>query len=181
MPMKCSVCVHSEREQIDAALVSGTPLRKIAQQSGTSVTALFRHKSHVSQAIIKAGEHREEHLGDSLLDQMRKIQGKAWELLGRCEQEGDTRASIVALKEVRECLQSLGDMLSAVSASDVEAQPALVCKVSVIGSPVTCPHCGERIESVAYESLPDRWLDLLPGKPKGRLYIVRPHEDAGLT
>jgi hypothetical protein len=55
---------------------------------------------------------REERLGDSLLDQMRRVHHKAWELLARMESEGDHRGSIVALREVRECLESLGAMLA---------------------------------------------------------------------
>jgi hypothetical protein len=43
---------------------------------------------------------------------MRRVQHKAWELLAKMEAEGDLRGSIVALREVRECIESLGDMLS---------------------------------------------------------------------
>jgi hypothetical protein len=60
---------------------------------------------------VKAGERREERLGDSVLDEMRRVQRKAWELLARTESEGDHRGAIVALREVRECLESLGEML----------------------------------------------------------------------
>jgi hypothetical protein len=61
---------------------------------------------------VKADEGRQERLGDNLLDEMRRVQRKAWELLAKTESEGDHRASIVALREVRECLESLGDMLA---------------------------------------------------------------------
>ena len=61
---------------------------------------------------MKASQNREERLGDSLLDDMRRVQREAWELLSRTESEGDHRGSIVALREVRECLQSLGEMLA---------------------------------------------------------------------
>ena len=40
-------------------------------------------------------------LGETLLDEMRRVQRKAWELLARTESEGDHRGSIVALREVR--------------------------------------------------------------------------------
>jgi hypothetical protein len=78
---------------------------------------LLRHKTHLSQAILKAGERREERLGDNLLDEMRRLQQKAWELLARTESEGDHRGAIVALREVRECLESLGEMLAKVPSS----------------------------------------------------------------
>jgi len=43
---------------------------------------------------------------------MRRVHQKAWELLAKTESEGDHRGSIVALREVRECLESLGEMLA---------------------------------------------------------------------
>ena len=43
---------------------------------------------------------------------MRRVQRKAWELLDKTESEGDHRGSIVALREVRECLETLGAMLA---------------------------------------------------------------------
>ena len=112
MPRKCLACVSAKREAIDKALVSGEPLRNIAKRVSISPAGLLRYRSHVAQAIVKASQNREERLGDSLLDDMRRVQRKAWELLSRTESEGDHRGSIVALREVRECLQSLGEMLA---------------------------------------------------------------------
>jgi|SRR6516165_7728077 transposase len=112
MPRTCLACSHSERDAIDKALATGEPLRNIAKHVSISPAGLLRHKSHVAQAIVKASQNREERLGDSLLDDMRRVQRKAWELLYRTESDGDHRGSIVALREVRECLQSLGEMLT---------------------------------------------------------------------
>lgn len=49
---------------------------------------------------------------------MRRVHHKAWELLAMMESEGDHRGSIVALREVRECLESLGGMLARAGALD---------------------------------------------------------------
>jgi len=112
MPRTCLACSSPEREAIEKALVSGEALRNIAKRVSISPAGLMRHKSHVAQAITKASAKREEDFGDNLLGEMRRVQRKAWELLARTESEGDHRASIVALREVRECLESLGDMLA---------------------------------------------------------------------
>jgi hypothetical protein len=77
---------------------------------------LLRHKVHVAQIIVKVSEKNEERLGDDLLGEMRHVQRKAWELLAKTEAEGDHRGSIVALREVRECVASLGEMLSRATA-----------------------------------------------------------------
>jgi len=70
---------------------------------------------HAREVIVKAGERPEEQLGDNLLEEMRRVQRKAWELLAKTESDGDHRASIVALREVRECLESLGAMLASMN------------------------------------------------------------------
>ena len=112
MPRTCLACGSPQRVAIDKALVAGEPLRNIAKRVSISPAGLLRHKGHVSEAIVKASERREERLGDNLLDEMRQVQLKAWELLAKTEADGDHRASIVALREVRECLESLGAMLA---------------------------------------------------------------------
>lgn len=111
MPRTCLACSSPEREAIDKSLVIGEPFRNIAERVSISPAALFRHKNHVANAIGKAQTQHEERLGETLLDEMR-IQRKAWELLARMESQGDYRGSIVALREVRECLESLGEMLA---------------------------------------------------------------------
>jgi hypothetical protein len=61
---------------------------------------------------LRQAPTRQERLGDTLLDQMRPVHRKARELLSRMESEGDHRGFIVALREVRECLESSGGMLA---------------------------------------------------------------------
>jgi transposase len=121
MPRTCLACSSPERDAIDKALVAGEPLRNIAKRVSISPAGLLRHKNHVAQAVVKASENREERLGESLLDEMRRVQRKAWELLAKMESEGDHRGSIVALREVRECLKSLGEMLEKANRANVGA------------------------------------------------------------
>jgi hypothetical protein len=111
MPRTCLACKSPERKEIDQAIVAGEALRTIAKRVSLSPAALFRHKDHVATAIVKAGEKREERHGDSLLDGMKAIHTKGWELLAKMESDGDSRGAVVALREVRECWQSLGAML----------------------------------------------------------------------
>jgi hypothetical protein len=116
MPRTCRACKSSQRQEIDAAIVAGTSFRNIAKRFGTTAGAVFRHKTHAAQAIVKASERREEQIGDNMLDQMRRAQRKAWALLDKAEAEGDVRGAIVALREARECIESLGEMLSRATA-----------------------------------------------------------------
>ena len=112
MPRTCLACSSPERVAIDKALVAGEPLRNIAKRVSISPAGLLRHKSHVAGTIAKAQERREEKLGDSIFDEMRRLQRKALELLGKMESEGDYRGAIVAAREARECLLSLNELLT---------------------------------------------------------------------
>ena len=80
MPRTCLACSHPEREAIDKALVTREPLRNIAKRVSISPAGLLRHKNHVAHTIVKASERREERCGDNLLDEIRRVQRKAWEL-----------------------------------------------------------------------------------------------------
>jgi len=107
MPRTCLACSSSERKGIDKALATGESFRNISERFGISLASLSRHKGHVAGTIAKAQERRDEKLGDSIFDEMRRVLAKLWELSGKAESEGDHRGAIVSLREVRECLQSL--------------------------------------------------------------------------
>jgi hypothetical protein len=50
MPSPCSICGHPRRQEIDAALASGTSLRAVAREFSTTHTALSRHRAHIGSA-----------------------------------------------------------------------------------------------------------------------------------
>lgn len=135
MARKCLGCANSKRAAIDKAIASRTPLRDIAARVSISPSALARHKVHAAQAIVKASERREERLGDNLLDQLRRMNQKAWDLLGKAESEGDYRGAIVGLREARECIEAQDKMLARASESNF-GRPELVVNV-VYSQPVS--------------------------------------------
>ena len=125
MPRTCLACSHAEREAIDKALATGEPLRNIAKRVSISPAGLVGHKSHVAGAIVKARERRGEKLGDSIYDEVTRLQNKALELLVKMESEGDYRGAIVALREARECLVSANGLL-------VKAEGGFGIKVEIV-------------------------------------------------
>ena len=131
MPRTCLACSHPEREAIDKALATREPLRNIAKRVSISPAGLVRHKSHVAATIVKAQERRDENLGDSIFDDIRRVQRKALELLGKMESEGDYRGAIVAAREVRECLVSLNGLLTKAESGPGEIVVKLECVTNV--------------------------------------------------
>ena len=79
MPRRCTVCDHRERDKIDAALVSGAPLRDIAGRHGVSKSALERHKgAHLPPHLAKARAAEEVAGADALLLQVRHCKTGPW-------------------------------------------------------------------------------------------------------
>jgi hypothetical protein len=55
VPRPCSICHRADREAIDAALRAGEPLRDVAQQFSSTLSAVFRHsRAHVFSAPAPA-------------------------------------------------------------------------------------------------------------------------------
>jgi len=73
MPRTCTVCKHSERDGIDRALLDGESFRDIARQYRVSKDAVARHKPHLSAALSKAYEAREETRVDGFRDRLETI------------------------------------------------------------------------------------------------------------
>ena len=73
---------HNRREEIDRALVDGESFRNIAQRTGTSTTALHRHKTqHIPKSLALARETAEEVQAGTLFDRLRFVGRVTQEIL----------------------------------------------------------------------------------------------------
>ena len=108
MPRVCTICIHPDRPTIDAALVAGEALRNIAQRTGTSATALFRHKAdHLPAAVATAQAAEQVAAADDLLAQLQALRNKAMALLLKAEAAGDYRTALAGIREARACIETL--------------------------------------------------------------------------
>jgi len=108
MPRTCTICTHADRAAIDQALLNGEPFRHIAERTGTSTTALTRHKAeHISSTIAKARDAVEVAQADDLLREVRQLKAKAVSLLLQAEQAGDYRTALAGIREARACVELL--------------------------------------------------------------------------
>ena len=73
-------------------------------------------------------------MGKACLTKCSGVQRKASELLGKMEAEGDHRGSVVALREARECMESLGEMLAKAEALKAGSGGEMLVKIVHIGA-----------------------------------------------
>jgi len=108
MPRTCTICSHTDRVGIDQALLNGEPFRHIAARTGTSTTALARHKAdHIPSAIAQAQDAVEVAQADDLLREVRQLKAKAVSLLLQAERAGDYRTALTGIREARACVELL--------------------------------------------------------------------------
>lgn len=112
MPQTCTVCRHTERAAIDAALLAGTPLRTIADQWTVSKTALIRHRAdgHVAEPMVKAKERADVDHGINLNQQLKASNALAWEIATNARQTGDGNLALKALDRVLKQLELVAEI-----------------------------------------------------------------------
>src|SRR5215212_4674064 len=112
MPRRCTVCDHLERHGIDEALVTGAPYRSVVKRFGLSESAVYRHKTeHLPAHLLKAKEVEEAARADDLLEQLRHLQARAFDILERAEEAGDLRTALAAISQARGNLELLAKLL----------------------------------------------------------------------
>jgi hypothetical protein len=126
MPRRCTVCDHSEKHGIDEALVSGAPYRSVAKRFELSESAVYRHKTeHLPAHLLKAREVKEVARADDLLEQVRHLQGHAFDILDCAERAGDLRTALAAISQARGNLELLGKL-----AGELDERPVVNLSVS---------------------------------------------------
>lgn len=111
MPRHCTVCQHPERMAIDAALVSGTAYRTIANAYGLTDAATRRHAlTHLPVTLVKAQDAAEVAGADALLAEVRDLHNRAVAILGQAESAGSWGAALASIREARQCLELLAKL-----------------------------------------------------------------------
>jgi len=92
---------------IDAAILAGEPMRRIAARTGVSESSLRRHASHVPEAVALAARAEEATRADDLLGILRDGVRDAQRLRALAEDGGDLRGAIAALKTLADVVETL--------------------------------------------------------------------------
>jgi len=133
----CTVCLHSERAEIDEALAAGEPFRNIPKRVSVSPSALFRHRDHLPQTLIKATEAQEISHADKLIVELGELVTKARELCDKAEAGGDLRTALAAIRELTRLIElraRIADELkdSQVNVLNVQLEPATAQRMAEI-------------------------------------------------
>ena len=86
MPRTCTVCSHSQVDEINKALASGASYFSLATKYNVSEMALSRHaKNHLSKTLSKAQEAQEIVQGDAVMDELKRCLERVNLLFDACD------------------------------------------------------------------------------------------------
>jgi len=105
MPNKCTICTHEKRDEIEAAILKGDALRRIATQYGSSESSVRRHKSrgHIELEIIDVPAPIIEriHTVDPL-SELERYRQKLDAMLQKAEEAENPAEARATIREIRE-------------------------------------------------------------------------------
>jgi hypothetical protein len=106
MPQVCSICRHTKRTEIDAALVRPDSLRAIAGRFGTSKSALERHRDKCLPAhLLKAKDDADLQSASALVAEIREITRKTSLILSRAMRKKDSEVALKAIARLERQLE----------------------------------------------------------------------------
>ena len=121
MPQPCSICIHPEREAIDAALVAGVPNRRIAAQYGMGETSVRRHKdAHIPPLVAQAHDAAVVFSADALTAQITGLLARGFAILDKSERGDSITDMCAAMREVRGVLTLIAKITG-----EIETQPTI--------------------------------------------------------
>lgn len=122
MPRVCTVCVHPEREAIDAALVCGEAYTVIARTYEVGREAVRRHHHrHLSAALAALDAPTQTGPRAPLSDRIETLIERCEAMFTAAAAEGRTSQALAVVKELRACLE-----LSGKATGELREQPAVV-------------------------------------------------------
>lgn len=109
MASQCACCNHPEVDAIDAAIVAGDSLYKIANRFGMSHMSVKRHKAgHLSPAIVAAKVEREQADLATARAELEDLIASARAILDGALADGRPTIALQAVVQLRPLVETLG-------------------------------------------------------------------------
>jgi len=127
MSRTCTVCTHRDRHAIDAALVAGTPNRRIAAQLDLSEAAVRRHAAeHLPASLVAAAGADEVRQALDVLAQLKQINASSVAILAEARRAKDGDLALKAVDRIHKQIELQAKLLG-----DLDERPV----VNVLLSP----------------------------------------------
>lgn len=130
-PRGCTVCAHSQREQIDAEMVLQLNDSAIGREYGLSRDSVRRHRrNHLSPAVKAIATRRQTKGARKAVDRIYAYLERAEAVLDSEAEAGNTKRVLEALREARGQVELLAKLTG-----ELDERPQIATVVNVATSP----------------------------------------------
>lgn len=107
MARPCTICIHPQRQALEAELARGEPNQRVAAKFGVTESAIRRHLSskHAQMAAQQAIQARVIEAGRSVLERLRDLNREALEILSEARSHNKQRDAIAAIHALTRLLE----------------------------------------------------------------------------
>jgi transposase-like protein len=129
MGRPCSICAHPNRDDIDAALISGASYSAVSKQFGVGPESVRRHHdAHLSPALAAMEAAEQEAKQATLLDRIEGLITRAETLYNAASDDGKSAQALNVLREMRGLLELYGK-----ASGEIDSRPQVT--VNLMASP----------------------------------------------
>ena len=110
MPRLCTICTHSQRVDLESAVLAGTSIRATAKAHSISWSSLQRHMRHVPAIVAQRASVKEKQAAaaGSLKGRVEEIIADIRRIAKVAEESKNVNGAITALRAQLSCLELLG-------------------------------------------------------------------------
>ena len=108
MSMKCHICSHNKKEEIEKQICSGVPHLKIGKTFGVSNMSVRNHaRNHLSRQLLKSEETKSLLHGKNLFQNIVELIDRTKAILDDAESKDRPFISLGAIRELRQIYEFL--------------------------------------------------------------------------
>jgi hypothetical protein len=107
----CSICDHNERPAIETELLRRTACAKIAERYNVSWSAVWRHGQHLERSAILS----DASIKTPVMTRLENLMVRLDSICAKATKSKEWNAAVLALREVRNCLELLAKMQGLIS------------------------------------------------------------------
>ena len=105
---KCTICDHPDVQLINDRMLSGSSIRKIADEFSLGRQSVQRHRhNHLPHELVKSKRLAEIEAADSLIDRIESLYDKAIHIMNLAEKDGKYQPAVSAIQQARASLELL--------------------------------------------------------------------------
>ena len=164
MTQRCRICSHSNRLEIDKALIQGESYQNLAKKYDVSAQSIGRHmKSHLSRQLITAAEKSDLLHSEGLLKILEDLLQTSYMVISEAWKQKKLQIALNGIGQARSCAETVAKIVWALREQDlIREEREKPVKITV----TLRDEEGNEIVDMQHNASSESWMVDQPKQPK---------------